>query len=679
MQKSFLYAAFAVAGARADSNPLSSTIALLSDLEAKVKADAEAEAKAYKQYFEWCDDVSRNAKQEIETSTAQKAKLEASIAKASSDASVSTSKVNDLAGSIAGDEGNMKAATAVRGKEAADFAAAEGELVATIDTLDRAVSILSREMKLNPAALAQVDTSSMSKVVSALSTVVDGAGFTASDKGKLMALMQSNSDEDDADAGAPAAAVYKTHSTNILDILVDIKEKAESTLSDLRKNEGANKHNFAMLKQSLEAQLAADSKDLAEEKAAKAAALGQKATDEADLQVASKDLANSKTSLEKATSGCLTTAADHEATVAARNDELKVIAQAKSILSESTAGAVGQTYSFIQTGMSLSDLKRNEVAAIVKSLAKQHHSAALSQLASRIGVVFQYGGASRDVFGKVKDLIGEMITRLEKEAESDANEKAYCDEETANSKAKKEELDGTISKLTTKIDQAAAKSEGLKEDVSQLQAELATLFKQQSQMDSIRAEESKNYVQAKADLEQGLAGVQKALELLRTYYGEASFVQQPAVPIHAKSVGAGQSIIGVLEVVESDFSKNLAKEEAAESDSAAQYEVTTQENKIIKANKDQDALYMTAEFKELDKHITELTGDRGTASAERQAVLDYYAKIKDRCIAKPETYEDRTARRTAEITGLKQALSILENETAFVQRKSRSFRGHLAA
>jgi len=59
--------------------------------------------------------------------------------------------------------------------------------------------------------------------------------------------------------------------------------------------------------------------------------------------------------------------------------------------------------------------------------------------------------------------------------------------------------------------------------------------------------------------------------------------------------------------------------------------------------------------------------------------LDFYSKIKERCIAKPETYETRAQRREAEIKGLKEALSILEDETALVQRKRRgSFRGSLA-
>merc|ERR1719359_283508 len=237
--------------------------------------------------------------------------------------------------------------------------------------------------------------------------------------------------------------------------------------------------------------------------------------------------------------------------------------------------------------------------------------------------------------------------------------------------------------LSSKIDLAAAKSAGLKQDVKTLQAELATLSKEQAEMDSIRAEEKAAYDTAKADLELGISGVQKALGVLKDYYGGAAFVQsnfdafmqQPAAPKkHSKASGAGGSIIDILEVCESDFAKNLASVEQEESDSIDVYEKTTQENKLETTMKNQDVKYKTKEFKGLDKSISDLTGDRDNTNTELSAVLDYYAKIKGRCIAKPETYEERKARREAEIKGLKEALTILENETAFVQRRKHSLR-----
>jgi len=329
-----------------------------------------------------------------------------------------------------------------------------------------------------------------------------------------------------------------------------------------------------------------------------------------------------------------------------------------------------------------SDLANSEVITIVKKLARDYHSAALAQLASRLAVVVRYGGKNGDdPFAKVKGLISDMIVKMEKEAEAEATEKAYWDEQLAKTEAKKSELDDTIAKLTSKIDKAAARSASLKEEVVQLEKELADLSKMQLEMDKIRQEEHADYTVAKAELEQGLGGVRKALDVLRSYYGSAaamiqeggdlkSFMQQPSPPEkHGKATGAGDSIINVLEVCESDFATNLAKEETQESDSAENYEKTTQENAITKATKQQDAKYKAQEATSLDKTISELSADKETSSTELAAVMEYYGKIKERCIAKPETYEARKAHRESEIAGLKEALSILENETAFMQRK----------
>merc|ERR1719160_610306 len=464
-----------------------------------------------------------------------------------------------------------------------------------------------------------------------------------------------------------------------------MKEKAESQLADLRKAETTAQHNFDMLKQSLEDEMEADNKDMDEEKSLKAATEEKQANAEGDLAETVAELDTDKASLKTATTTCMTVAADHEATVKSRTEELNAIATAKKILKESTGGAVDQSYSFLQL-QSRADMKNAEVVTIVKKLAREHHSAALAQLASRIKSIVSYGGD--DVFAKVKGLISDMIAKLEKEAEADATEKAYCDEEMSKTEAKKGELEGVVTRLTSKIDLAAAKSAELKGEVKTLQAELATLAKEQASMDSIRAEEKAAYDKAKAELEAGIGGVQKALGVLRDYYeggaallqkagGFDAFMQQPAAPKkHSAAGGAGGSIINILEVCESDFTKNLADEETEEADALAVYEKTTQDNKLANTMKSQDVKYKTKEFKTLDKTISDLSADRDTTNTELSAVLEYYAKIKDRCIAKPETYEERKARREAEIKGLKEALQILEDETAFVQRGKRSHRNH---
>jgi len=667
------------------TSPLSKVLDLMAELTAKIVKEGEAESKAYKEYFDWCDDMARNAGFEIKTAEAKKEKLEAKIGELTSSITVSTSKIDELVAAIAADDSELTDATTVREKEAADFAKNEAELMDVIDTLERAISIISKEMAKNPASLAQIDTSSTARLVQTLGAVIDAAGFAGVDKQKLVALVQSQN-SDDQEPGAPEAAVYKTHSSGILDVLEDMKEKAEGSLSDLRKEETNSKHNFEMLKQSLEDQMTADTKDMEDEKAAKAEAAEGKATAEGDLAETVKLLKNTKDALATASATCMQVAADHEATVKARNEELKAIATATKILEDTTSGAASQTYSLLQVArlQSRSDLAGLEVVQLVKQLAKKHHSSALAQLASRMTAAIRFGASGgEDPFAKVKGLIENMIAKLEAEAKAEATEKAYCDEEMAKTEEKRGELMDDVSKLTAKIDQATSKSATLSADIKQLEAELAELMKSQAEMDKIRQEEHAAYLVAKDDLTTGLSGVRQALSVLRDYYAsDAALVQQPAMPaLHTKASGAGTSIIGILEVVESDFATGLAKEETQEEDAQALYDDITQENKVTKTMKDQDLKYKTAEVKSLAKAVAELSSDKETLSTELAAVNEYYAKLKDRCIAKPETYEERKARREAEISGLKEALRILESETALLQRNSRRkhMRGALEA
>merc|ERR1719203_2411551 len=244
---------------------------------------------------------------------------------------------------------------------------------------------------------------------------------------------------------------------------------------------------------------------------------------------------------------------------------------------------------------------------------------------------------SGDAFVKIKGLISDMIAKLEKEAGADATKKAYCDKELAETTAKKADKSDQIEGLTTKMEQLAAKSAQLKEEVSALENGLSKLAKSQAEMDKFRQEEKDAFTENKAVLEKGLAGIKQALKVLRDYYASDSS--------HDSAQGAGNGIISLLEVVEADFSKNLAQTTSDEDQSAAVYEATTKEN-------------------ELDKTLAELTGDRTGVQAELDAVLEYLTQLEGECIAKAETYAARTERREAEIAGLKEALQILESETA---------------
>jgi chromosome segregation ATPase len=488
--------------------------------------------------------------------------------------------------------------------------------------------------------------------------------------------------EDDA-LGSPDPAAYKSHSTGILDTLQDLKAKAEEQLATLRKEESNTAQNYRMLTESLDAEMAYNTKEKAETEQFKSDTEEQKATDTAELAATDKLLKDTQGSLSTTQDDCMKTAADHDGSVANRHQEIKTIASAKKVLMETTSGAAQETYSFIQrsssTVKSRAQQKGEKVASFIKRLSQRQHSEDLAQLASRVSALVRYGAsAGSDPFVKVKGLIRDMIAKLESEAMASAKEKAYCDEQMAKTEAKQSELSDDVARMTAKIDLKSAQSARLKEEVKELQAQLASLAREQAEMNAVRSDQKAAFDQAKADLELGLQGVNKAIVILRKYYqGDgAALVQQPARPVfHAKAEGAGGSIVDILRVVESQFARSLAAEEATEADSADAYETRTQEIKVSTAQESQSLKYKVQEFKGLDREVAEISGDRKSTNEELASVLKYYAQVKDRCIAKPETYGERKARREAEITGLKEALDILNEETALLQvRKTRSLR-----
>jgi len=663
--KSILLVATVVATASAsDASPIEKIIQMIGDLETKVIGEGEASQKVYEEFSEWCEETSKNLQFEIKTGKGQVADLQATITKDTADIQTAESTIEDLAGSIATDEADLKAATEIRDKEQTTFAAVEKDLVETIDVLERAIGIIEKEMK---GGAAMVQLKSASTVAQALSYMVKAQSLTSADGAKLTALVQQSQQDDDT--GAPDPAVYESQSGGVVDTLNSLLEEAQTQLDEARSTETADLQNFEMLSQSLKDEIKFANKEMDEAKKAKSESAESKATAEGDLDVTQKSLNEDLSALGKLHHDCMAKASEFEAETTSRGEELKALATAKKIIKDTTSGAASQSYGFLQLSkiQSRSDLAGSEVVHVIRQLAKKQHSPMFSQLASRISSEMRFGtGSKADVFAKIKGLVQDMIEKLDAEAEADATKKAYCDKELADTNQKKSDKTAEIEKLTAKIEQQTAHSQKLKSEIATLQEELAALVKEQAEMDKIRAEEKAAWETNSAEMEKGLSGIKLALKVLNEYYAKAD-------KSHSSGDGASTGIIGLLEVCEADFSKGLTEMNAAEQTAQNTYEQETKENEIEKATKDQDVKYKTKESTGLDKSNAELGSDKGNVETELSAVNEYLSKIEEECIAKPETYADRKARREAEINGLKEALSVLENEMAFIQKGTKHF------
>jgi chromosome segregation ATPase len=309
-------------------------------------------------------------------------------------------------------------------------------------------------------------------------------------------------------------------------------------------------------------------------------------------------------------------------------------------------------------------LAKAEAVRFVRDLARKTKAPALAQLAARMSSAIRLGtAAGDDPFAKVEGLIKDMIATLEAEAEADATQKAYCDKEMGEANAKKADLTAASDKLSTKISQDTAASTKLKEEVATLQKELAEMAAALAEATKVREEEKAAFETNSKEMALGVEGVKKALSVLKDYYAQDD--------AHGAQEGAASGIIGLLEVCESDFTKSLTEMTAAEESAAADYEKYVKENEIATTEKQQAVKYKTQEAATLDKNVAELTSDLETVTDELNAVNEGLEKLEKMCVAKAETYEEKKARRDAEIAGLKEALEILNGAPSLIQRGSR--------
>merc|ERR1719214_450704 len=279
--------------------------------------------------------------------------------------------------------------------------------------------------------------------------------------------------------------------------------------------------------------------------------------------------------------------------------------------------------------------------------------------------------AASDPFVKIRGLIEDMIAKLLKEAEEEATQKAFCDAEMGKSKKSQDEKTMTLDKLQGRIDGAEATVAENTEAIKTLEAEVAEIDKAQAEATAIRDEEHKEYLVASKDFKDSAEAVAKAIEVLKNFY-EGSFIQVSATThLMSKSeqpeLGGAKSdiahtIISVLEMSEEDFTTLLAETEATEDEAAKAYKALTDENKVSKVTKETEAKGKASEVKSLTVQLEHSKEDHASVSKELDAVLAYIDKLKPQCEEKAMSYEEKKAKREAEIAGLKEALEILSGQ-----------------
>jgi DNA repair exonuclease SbcCD ATPase subunit len=253
-----------------------------------------------------------------------------------------------------------------------------------------------------------------------------------------------------------------------------------------------------------------------------------------------------------------------------------------------------------------------------------------------------------------------MIDRLEKEAAEEADAKAFCDTETSKSRAKQADLSAKLDTHGVRIEKATATIDELKVQIKGLQERMAAMDAAEAEATALRQKEHAEYLKASADYKQSAEAVANAVGVLQSYYSQGSFVQAKQAPEFGSKQGdIASTILGMLEVAESDFTRLLAESEAGEKQAQTAYDTLKQDNAVARAANVEEVKGKENEVKRVDMSLINYKEDHASTSKELDAVLAYLDKLKPQCETKVMSYAERKARREEEISGLKEALEIL--------------------
>jgi peptidoglycan hydrolase CwlO-like protein len=266
-----------------------------------------------------------------------------------------------------------------------------------------------------------------------------------------------------------------------------------------------------------------------------------------------------------------------------------------------------------------------------------------------------------------------MIVRLMEEANEETEHKGWCDSELGANKVTRDSKTEDVNSLTAQVDQLTADIAKLTQEIADTTAAIAELDTAVKEATETREAEHAKNTETIADAKQAQEAVKNALAVLKEFYAKAAeataLMQGPmddAPGTFDTSFKGQQSesggVMGMLEVIASDFARLESDTTAAEEAAADEYKTFSNDSAVDRATKVAETDNMEKLKTRKDGELTTTKKDLKGAQEELDAALAYYDKLKPSCVDAGVSYEERVERREAEIQSLQEALKILSGD-----------------
>jgi len=647
-------------------------ITLLKDLSAKVEAEGKKEAAQYDKYACFCKEQADEKLYSIEKSDAKISRLVAEIKALDTSIAELNSEVSDLSNKISGLETEIKTKTKKRNTQHDEYLTKAKDMNEAIEACGAAIEALKNSKKSMKDA--KVDFAQVQKAIAKVPLL-------ATVPGALALLSQ------------PAKFQYQSN-----DIIATL-EGLQATFKSMKKDLDFDEHNTNSAFESDKLGLANEKKFAEKDKSEKEALAEEKTealqTAKTDRDEEQKDRDADDTFMKQLTKDCEEKAEMFDQRSKTRAAELSTLAEATEELQK---GAVPN----FSANKKLGGL---QVKAVVKKAALK--SASLVQI-SDVGhkdkaiqhvLSFLHGAAgktgsgilaaaamrikmSEDHFVKVRGLVKDLIAKLEADAKAEADQKSVCDKQMKKAITDRDEANAKIEVAQAQITTLTAQKNGLENDISTLQKDIAELNKGLLEATELRNEDKAENTKTISMSKEGAEAVKMALGLLQEFYNKAALAQTgkyvpPKADRNGNTVGdlapeafdsnyrgsqaESKGIVGILEVILSDFERTEKKTTDEEKDSQEAFDTLEKDTKDDVKKKQESIKTKEGELADTKSDILDQRQAHSDAKDLHESSQASLESLEAMCVKGEETWEERKQKREEEIEALKQAMDILDN------------------
>jgi len=628
--------------------PVQKVISLMNDMYAKAVDEKKAEEVAFTTFKQWCDNTAANKQAAIKKGEELMEQLDADIAAADSDVVTLTDEIAELVAKVDAEEAAGKKAGEEREQGKADYFKLHADLTESVESVQKAEKVLKSQMAAGSPAMLQKSRSEVEIKLPA----------------KALALLQE----------APQVEAYEDNMGGMLKVFEDLEKEFKDSRNQAERDEMEEKHKHGMFMQSMQDTIEKLNKQKGRKEQRKAQRQEDSSTAAGELKDTTAARDADRKYLEDTVAGCSQKSADFESRQSLRAEELEAIKKATEIIAgQAVSGGAEKHLPAMVQSSALSMLRSVSVsAAKSKDRVAKFLSQKASELDSRTLFVLSHQAAA-DPFVKVRKMIRDMINKLTGEAADESEHKGWCDGEVGSNKIQRDSKTEDVNSLTANKEQLEADIAKLGQELADLSTELAELGKTVASATDMRAKENAKNTATIADAKAAQEAVKSALTVLKDFYAKAAeataLVQGPMddAPGTFDTGFQGQQaesggVIGMLEVIASDFARLESDTSTAEDSAADEYKTFNGDSAVDRATMAQDSENKQKLKTRKEGDLTSTNKDLKGAQAELDAALAYYDKLKPTCVDAGVSYEERVARREAEIQSLKEALNILNGE-----------------